>query len=989
MLSGESNSLYEIDKESTIQEASNAIFQNLKMLNLLDTNVFLEIARKIISEEALLKKKEVLRGQSISQEELNSFLITDPACDMLHLVQLNEVVKSSTNASLSVEEAGNSQQDDIEALKRRNQELEQEITKLKHQEDQNETSQRDPKDVETIARLKAQLQQEANRVGDYEAELGSLLSKNKKLKARVAKLATSHPESNDEDASHDRDKDDIIENIDEDNDDEKDEDDESVEEGASKSYYSQLKKENSELTALLEQANAKFQQQSEFNSELSKNYEKLMQETREVHSQFKQAHNQDSNDSEDIDYLKQQLQDFMSENDHLKSQLKSQPNNDTVQLQKIVEQLTQERQDLQDQLRSYEEEDELANQELKQHWKTLEETQQNIASTKRTYEEQLERAQEEKLLVAQELEEAHAQINHLRKALEESENHCNQLQGKIIQLEHEKNELLKQFSANQNVNNIQEFQNRVSGIEKEGQELGRFATLFNNAFQELLKQNYSEFLEVGEDHTKLRLTEIPLEHKLKRMTDCIYRAFEIKDRWNGLLTERNDLQRNLQAALSANASNQTWTQANDQSRNQLSFELKGAIASLEQKQERMKEMGHYIKELEAKISELEYEREDLSKVTNEKNSQVAEIVDMLDFSLEIVFGHEETQLLSVEQKLMEIQNIVKSYQSLKIECRDLYEEKDFLQVTLDSVTNKLKAQQSEIDFLNRQIDIMRTEVASLIKMDEFKNIEKMKNENMKLKQEIENLKRDMSKLENDVQYEKNSNENLKNQVSELNHTVEDLEDTKLKLQKEIKTLSLQVSELTSDNNNIQKQFQDSQFKYEEMTRVLEYERGEMKYRESEVAELQQQNTDLTSRTDKLNSLLEHERDESQKKERNLNDLIQQVSQLIQKNEKANDQLLLEKDRLRKIEDSIAEYQRRNMQLSEQIESLNGQLEGEKRKNAQKDNSLADLKKELDTASHEYEKIKAHYNLDRDELKSKQDSYKELVHQLDEVSSTLR
>lgn len=681
-------------------------------------------------------------------------------------------------------------------------------------------------------------------------------------------------------------------------------------------------------------------------------YQKDNQTLRETLAHFKK---EVAERTDQVEEMEERLEECLNENQGLKRKLfeleserlsdeqdvhKTERASEIVNLQAIIEQLTQERDELQRELKSYEEEEELVSQEVEQHRKTMEETQLFVVNFKRSCEEQINHVQDEKIQLSKELDAMKSQLEDMKVTLENSESLAEQFKF-------EKLELIKLFTA-KNENNMDDIQTKINAIESEGSKLGDFVAAFNTAFQDFLEKDPKEFADIGEESNETKATEYTLEDKLGKIRILVLRYFELKERLDALISEKDELLKRLDEYLPENAGNAGRIYENDNSKNQLIFELNETNAALEQQQEQIKELTNYVQQLEHEkkllCSKLEVQGQ--SGMMTPQNSRIFEL---LDGTLEIVFTAEESRAMTLEQKLFEVQSMIRGYQELKDECYQLAEEKSLLNVTLDSVTNKLKAQQSEIEFLNKQIDVMRKEVAALINMDEFKSGEKLKAENRKLKETNESLKANNEKLEKELVEGKSSLETLKTENQAFSKKLEELQETYEKSQKEIKTLSSSLSEKVSEIESLQQQNRDLKAQNEEIKLHLDSEREECDRKEEELIELSHQLSELSGRFENVNMLLEHERNESYKKERNLNDLIQQVSQLIQKNEKVNEQLLHEKERGDKHEEAALESQQKIVQLTERIEELKRQLEEKRDKSQEQELLIAELRSDLEDA----------------------------------------
>ena len=522
------------------------------------------------------------------------------------------------------------------------------------------------------------------------------------------------------------------------------------------------------------------------------------------------------------------------------------------QLRQHIDELTQERDMLHLELENNQRKEELADHEIQQN-KRGEENEHEDTEEKHEGDEE----DEEALSI---MKAGVAEIRRLLQSLNESESFNAQLQGSIQQLEKERDYLNQQLSNNSQIKK-ENMQNIPNDAGNQNGMLENFAESFEGVFQELVKIDFREYLFADEDPSNAQLLESPLELKLVRIKNVVIRFFELRDRFNSLFNEREDLIKRLNAAMTENSNHSASA---DQNRNQLVYELNELTAVLDQKQEEVKDMSNYIKQLEHERNSL-YRRLEEQRAVGKPQSQISQVIELLDGTLQLLFTADETRSMTPDQKITEMQNVVREYQSLREEYRDLVEEKDYLQVTLDSVTNKLKAQQAEIEFLNRQIDIMRNEVAAFIKMDEFKSAERMKSENTKLKQELEALKADKEKLEREYNQDKTSLESLRNENKHLQKTVQELEESQDKYQKEIRALTAQINDKNAEIEILQKQIKELGLQNDEIVHLLESEREQSRHKEHDFMELTHQFNDLNGRFEKVNLLLDHERNESYKK----------------------------------------------------------------------------------------------------------------------------
>ena len=405
-------------------------------------------------------------------------------------------------------------------------------------------------------------------------------------------------------------------------------------------------------------------------------------------------------------------------------------------------------------------------------------------------------------------------------------------------------------------------------------------------------------------------------------------------------------------------------------------ELRKAQAAFAQQQGQIQRMSTYIQQLEFERGSLirSYEMLGVAK------GQPTQVFELLDGALEVTFTTEEVQAMSFEQKFEEMLNIVREYRSIKEDYHAVNTERDYLQVTLDSVTNKLRAQQTEIDFLNRQIGVLRNEVAEFIKLEDIGNIEKIKGENLKLKQEIESLRTAKEKLTRELEEGSANTAQLKKTNDDLSRNVAELQELKDKLLKDSNEMSKQLNAAVAENETLKKQNSQLNAQKEETIRMLDIEREEVKRRGASLIELRQKLEQVSSDLEKSKLLLEHEREEAQKKENNLNAVIQQVSLLIQKNEQANESLLAEKEQVLKLEEAVGQEKKKVSQLLEQVENLKSKLKDEKQRKWEQDRVIADLQRELNYPRKESEKTRL--------WSESAKSYRETLSQVDSVANEI-
>lgn len=928
MLGENQESLQQFTKDISKEEGCSILFKNLASLGMLERDTFLNFVSETIGKEDTDEKSNALSEPVISSEdELLKFFNTSPECQVDTIAALNNQILKFSVLRKATAEFGDDKWEN-----------------------------RSPGGADTSREFDSdRLKQQPHATLDEK----SLLSDLTQLKGIVMKCRNCCSKGKTLQLNTGNE---CFENS------EPEEFETSQEVWELKERLRTSLNDGLELKQILEQTKLKFKAQAELNDELEKRLEQSTHENRELQLKLAELQNQKMSSQQE---LYNRIDELTRENERIQKNFKIQSDNsesEIANLQRIIEEMSQERDELHQQLKNYEDEEELVSQEVENHRQTLEETQQYIANFRRSYEEQLNHLQEEKLAMAQELETANNEVERMKTSIEELENLIAQLRAKIQRLENEKHELVKQLSTV----NSEDFRKKLnSSTEQNSVKLESFVVAFNSTFQDFLSQDFKELLEIGEEVSDDQLMDAPLDKKLDWIKTIIIRQIESRERYETMLAEKDEIIRKLNMNAMENAKNSKRSQQqNDQSKSQLLYELNETSTALDQKQEQIKEMEGYIKQLEHERNSLYRKIEDQQRQaarSNNSPSQTTQVFDMLDGTLEIAFTAEETRSMTLDQKFIEVQNIVKNYQELKVECRELTEERDYLQVTLDSVTNKLKAQQSEIEFLNRQIDVMRKEVAAFIKMDDFKNTEKMKADNKKFKQEIEALKTEKDRLEKEASQEKASLETLREDLKKLKSNLEEAEDAKGKAQKDIKVLNENLKEKALEIEALQRQNKDFKHQLEEITRLLEHERDCVRKKDQDVNEISHQFADLSSKFEKLNIMLEHEQNESQKKERNLNDLIQQVSQLIQKNEKINEQLLQEKEKARKNEDIFVEHQKKNAQLSGKVETLSEQLEEEKNKRKDQDRLIADLRRELEYSTQDPARVRSQSYLQRNEI----------------------
>lgn len=962
MQSEKSDTLQPISEDTSVEDGSRILFKNLESLGQLQRDKLLEIASNALGVEDIESRKDELTNDVVTLDELVKFIAKEPAIDIKALSTINanlvnqeepKPMPQENNSPLSPEEN-------------------------KEEKNNDETAAPDSQ----IDELKAEIARLADRNGDFEIEMGALVSENRKLKEIITDCKRCYalwkgirkedsPEQEETAQGHEKKDDGENEKIAELTQRIKQLEDE----------LSAVQDENQKLEQLLGETGEALEEQVKYSKGMEERLQQVLHMNKELENKLAESQ---ENEQADLAGLQQRIDQLIAENEDLRAQIKPEASSEIEQLHKIIDELTEEKDILQLELDNYKRKEELADHETKQNKNAEEAAPKETEEAKQEKDEQIDRLQKENAGLTQELEAARVEIEKIKQLLEESESLSSQLQAKIQSLEQEKTNIGEQEKPNVGQPESSEVQietespkKQENAAEKESSAaVENFIARFNTVFQELAKTDYRVFLEVDEDPAKVQLLESPPEAKLARVRSVIFKFFELRNQFNLSINERDELIKRLNMARAEAANNQRLSPSGSEGKNQLLFELNEATAALEQRQEEIKEMTAYIKQLEYERNAL-YRRLDEQKLASKGQAQV---FDMLDGTLQIAFTSEETRSMTVDQKLIEMQNIVRSYQGLREECRDLAEERDYLQVTLDSVTNKLKAQQSEIEFLNRQIDVMRNEVAALVKMDEFKSAEKMKSENIRLKQELEALRAEKEKFEKETSQDKANLEAAKAENKQISKDLAEVEEAREKLLKELKALSAQVGEKTTEIEALQKQVKDAKVQCEELARLLEFEREENRRKEHDLVELSHQVNEIASKMEKTNMLLEHERNESSKKERNLNDLIQQVSQLIQKNEKANELVLQEKEKTRKAEEALQEQQKKNNQLQNRVETLTEQLDEEKQRRKDQDRLIAEMRRELGYSAQDFERVKVQSYVHKTEIN------RDVQNRMDNVSS---
>ena len=314
------------------------------------------------------------------------------------------------------------------------------------------------------------------------------------------------------------------------------------------------------------------------------------------------------------------------------------------------------------------------------------------------------------------------------------------------------------------------------------------------------------------------------------------------------------------------------------------FELQ---AILKEKTKDIQELVNYSESLRSRIHDLESEKSELMRSRGrssepivfkggaDENDRMVQVFELLDGTLEVTLTQEEVKNLSVNQKFTELRNIIAQHEDLKQHYRSLQEENEYLEVTLESITNKLKAQQAEIDFLNRQIDNTRLEFSEFLKMDELQQFEKFKKENDALKASNESLARE--------------NAELRNMMQRLSADLSTLQGfSKIQREGTNNEVISEVKVLIENNRQISD-------KVVELTRSLEDKNAELKRLEREKKELSLNNQELTRKAENLQEFIEKMKSEADNRDKTINDLIQQVSTLIQTNESLKERLRVGKD----------------------------------------------------------------------------------------------
>lgn len=468
---------------------------------------------------------------------------------------------------------------------------------------------------------------------------------------------------------------------------------------------------------------------------------------------------------------------------------------------------------------------------------------------------------------SQEYQRLEQELEATKQQLHQSIVSWNEINAEKARLEIEKGLLQAQIGKDN------ESASLLEAIGKVSTRLANFYRGFNTFYEELFEQK-TEYVteEANPEYDILHDILASGEEKIRRLRE----AFE------KLILRAQGSRPNLEGSEGQEA-NSSMLKAQNM---QLASEVNELRDLLQRRNEEIRGLNFYVSNFTKKLKDLEKERNDLTAQlrgrggeerlhggSTEDNTKVLQVFELLDGTLEVILSQEEMRNLTVHEKFTEIQSVVKQYEDLKQAFRGVQEEKECLEVTLSSVTNKLKAQQSEIEFLNRQIDNMRAEFAEFIKMDELKHMDRLKQENDSLKKQIGPLVQE--------------NVELKRKIEALTKEMQILLGiSKAENHKESGLVESDIQKLRS---SLQWNIQGPSVVTEDKNREIE------KY-EQRNKELLLKIEDLSAYSEDLGLLIATLKEEARQRDGAIDELIQQMSALINLNEELSQRLQQERGR---------------------------------------------------------------------------------------------
>ncbi|GLV37899.1 hypothetical protein CBL_06399 [Carabus blaptoides fortunei] len=553
----------------------------------------------------------------------------------------------------------------------------------------------------------------------------------------------------------------------------------------------------------------------------------------------------------------------------------------------------------------------------------------------------------------------------------ESENDVQKLKDKIGEQEKIIKNLRDKISELEGVNRILEM-----NAEKPANE-----DMINELKAKILKlEKEAQKTEDATDVTESPEQKIrDLEAKLKQLEE---ENAHLKDRLASMKLEQNELMEKLQQKIRRGSIQETELEAELRKYRtrvadleDINDELRTTIESL--KGQKSDSTNNRIKELEAKIADLESEKEHLENRISNKTKEQNDLADKLEQKIRRSSVQEselEAENMKLQAKIKELENLNKHLDSeVDVERKNranikeserrksasLEEQNAALNTQINILKNENESLKKEVEDLKKKLDTLAREsvpelendIAKLRKqMSHLKDADK---ENEELKKQLDTLK-DTNKENTDLKKQLDSlkeadkeNTNLKNQLDSLKNTDKENADLKKQLDS--------LKDLDKENTNLKTEL-DILKNAEKENADLKKQMDSLKQADKENADLKKQ-LDSLKNIDKENADLKKQMDSLKEADKENADLKNQLDNLKDADK--------ENAELKKQMDSLKEADKQNAELKKQIDSL---------KDADKHNSelkkqIEDTNKELNALLSEVDKLKK----ENDALKQKVDS----------------
>ena len=416
---------------------------------------------------------------------------------------------------------------------------------------------------------------------------------------------------------------------------------------------------------------------------------------------------------------------------------------------------------------------------------------------------------------------------------------------------------------------------------------------------------------------------------------------------------------------------------------------------IEKSQKEKKEFKNQITSLKSKIDQIEKEKELISskyhdkknKLIIEKEKDLEELNENInELKKKIEMKENELKIEKIKNKeiLEQKENLSNLVKKQKEEISNLEEEKENL--------NKDKEQKSkEFD------DYKKNYLAEIKSKEEYiTSNSKIKKENEKYKNELNNITKQNKELNNEIKNKNKKIENLEEQNHKILEEIEEIKNENINLikenknkEKEILSLKNNKKEINIEIKNIEQEYQDELNKKEQLINEFNQKYNELN---EQYMELNHKIIENNKKIKESNSDLINIRLEKEKLNKKLNDkiedyesikskyiaLIENKSRETKMNEKNKNKILELEKEINQKNEKLLEKQKELDENQEDIEKYINEIDTLKNEITTKNEQLSKINSELDEKNKFIDEYKDLIKEEKNKSKELEEKYKELL-----------